>query len=101
MISDTDPDFNSLQNMLINVFNQERLLSDMMKRRSSDHMNSFHAAILSKISEAVYATDHKGTITYWNKAAEDLYGTTEPDAISKIAQVLIKNKWKNPKKNNT
>ncbi|MBK9358382.1 MAG: PAS domain S-box protein [Bacteroidales bacterium] len=96
MISDTDPDFNSLQNMLINVFNQERLLSDMMKRRSSDHMNSFHAAILSKISEAVYATDHKGTITYWNKAAEDLYGTTEPDAISKIAQVLIKNKWKNP-----
>ena len=96
MISDTDPDFNSLQNMLINVFSQERLLSDMMKRRSSDHMNSFHAAILSKINEAVYATDHKGTITYWNKAAEDLYGTTEQDAISKIAQVLIRNKWKNP-----
>ncbi|MFH1121161.1 MAG: PAS domain-containing protein [Bacteroidota bacterium] len=96
MISDTDPDFSSLQNMLINVFSQERMLTEMMKRRSTEHMNSFHAAILSKINEAVYATDHKGTITYWNKAAEDLYDTPEPDAISKIAQVLIKNKWKNP-----
>lgn len=94
MISDTDPDINSLQVMLMNVFNQERLLTDMLKRRSSEHMNSFHAAILSRINEAVYATDHKGIITYWNKAAEDLYNTAEPDAISKISQLLIKNKWK-------
>lgn len=94
MISDTDPDLNSLQSMLMNVFNQERMLSDMIKRRSADQMDSFHAAILSKINEAVYATDHKGIITYWNKAAEDLYGTPEPEAISKISQVLIKTRWK-------
>lgn len=95
MISDTDPDFNSLQTMLINVFNQERMLAELMKRRSSEHMNSFHAAILSRINEAVYATDHKGIITYWNKAAEDLYHTLEKDAISQVSQVLIKNHWKN------
>ncbi len=95
MISDSDPDFNSLQTMLINVFNQERMLAELMKRRSSEHMNSFHAAILSRINEAVYATDHKGIITYWNKAAEDLYHTSEKDAISQVSQVLIKNHWKN------
>ena len=95
MISDTDPDFNSLQTMLINVFSQERMLAELMKRRSAEHMNSFHAAILSRINEAVYATDHKGIITYWNRAAEDLYHTPENDAISQVSQVLIKNHWKN------
>lgn len=93
MISDTDPDFNSLQNMLINVFNQEKLLTDIMKRRSTEHMNTYHAAILSRINEAVYTYDHKGIITYWNKAAEDLYKISEPEAISKVAHELIKNKW--------
>ncbi|NTW24760.1 MAG: hypothetical protein HGA37_08680, partial [Lentimicrobium sp.] len=48
MISDTDPDFSSLQLMLINVFNQEKLLSDMVKRRSRENTNNYHAAILSR-----------------------------------------------------
>ncbi len=96
MISDTDPDFSSLQNMLINVFSQEKLLSDMVKRRSRENSNNYHAAILSRINEAVYTTDHKGIITYWNTAAEDLYLIPEENAISKIAHLLIKNKWKNP-----
>ncbi|MBK6963097.1 MAG: PAS domain-containing protein [Bacteroidales bacterium] len=94
MISDNDPDFNSLQNMLINVFNQENLLSDIMKRRSTEQMNTYHAAILSRINEAVYTYDHKGIITYWNNAAENLYDISEPEAISKIANELVKNKWK-------
>ncbi len=96
MISDNDPDFNSLQNMLINVFNQEKLLSDIMKRRSTEQMNTYHAAILSRINEAVYTYDHKGIITYWNKAAEDLYKIGESEAITKIAHELIKNRWNNP-----
>jgi len=101
MISDTDPDFNSLQNMLINVFNQEKLLSDIMKRRSTEHMNTYHAAILSRINEAVYTYDHKGIITYWNRAAEDLYKIPGPQAISKIAHELVKNKWKSKEDENS
>lgn len=96
MISDNDPDLHLLQNMLINIFSQERMLTDMIRQRTADHMNSFHAAILSEINEAVYATDHKGVITYWNRAAEDLYRTNEADAISKIAAVLIRNIWVSP-----
>lgn len=96
MISDTDPDFSSLQIMLINVFSQEKLLSDMVKRRSRENSNNYHAAILSRINEAVYTTDHKGIITFWNTAAEDLYMINEENALSKIAHLLIKNKWKNP-----
>lgn len=96
IISDTDPDFSSLQLMLINVFNQEKLLSDIVKRRSRESSNNYHAAILSRINDAVYTTDHKGIITYWNAAAEDLYLIPEENAVSKIAHLLIKNKWKNP-----
>lgn len=95
MMDDKDPDFNSLQNMLINVFNQEKLLSDIMNRRSSEMMNTFHAAILSKLSDSVYAYDHKGVITYWNRSAEELYGIPEEEAVGKIAYELVKSKWKN------
>ncbi len=94
MMDDKDPDFNSLQNMLINVFNQEKLLSDIMNRRSTEMMNTFHAAILSKLSDSVYAYDHKGVITYWNKSAEELYSIPEEEAVGKIAFELIKSKWK-------
>ncbi len=94
MMDDKDPDFNSLQNMLINVFNQEKLLSDIMNRRSTEMMNTFHAAILSKLSDSVYAYDHKGVITYWNKSAEELYGIPEEEAVGKIAYELVKSKWK-------
>jgi len=93
IISDKDPDVNSLQLMLMNVFNQETLLVDMIRRLTNEQLNSFHAAILSQINEAVYATDHKGIITYWNKAAEDLYGVEEQNAISKVSSVLIRTKW--------
>ncbi|MHC1774844.1 MAG: PAS domain-containing protein [Lentimicrobium sp.] len=100
MISDNDPDFYSLQTMLINVFNQENLLSDIMKRRSTEQMNTYHAAILSRINEAVYTYDHKGIITYWNNAAENLYKISEPEAIAKIANELVKNKWKSIEEEN-
>jgi len=95
-INDNDPDIKTLQSMIINIFSQERMLSDMIHQRNDDHMNTFHAAILSKINEAVYATDHKGIITYWNKSAESLYLTKEEHAVSKIAAVLIRNLWAKP-----
>lgn len=96
MVRYRDKDFASLHQMVMNVFSHERLLNDMIRRRNSENLNAFHAAILSQISDAVYATDHKGIITYWNRAAETLYAVNEQDAIGKIADELIRSRWDDP-----
>ncbi|HPJ62012.1 PAS domain S-box protein [Lentimicrobium sp.] len=96
MVRYRDKDFASMQQMVMNVFSHERLLNDMIRRRNSENMNAFHAAILSQISDAVYATDHKGIITYWNRAAEAIYVVNEQDAIGKIADELIRSRWDDP-----
>lgn len=78
---------------MMNVFSQEKMLNDMVKQRSAHNLNAFHAALLYQISDAVFATDHKGVITYWNGSAEELYEISEKEAIAKTAEELISTKW--------
>jgi PAS domain S-box-containing protein len=92
-----DKDFNSLQLFMMNIFSQESLLNDMIRYRTTDNLNSFHAALLYQISDAVFATDHNHVITYWNSSAEALYGIPERDAITKQADILIVSRWANKK----
>lgn len=89
-----DKDFSPLQEFMMNVFSQEQLLNEMISHRSDHQTNSFYAAILYQITDAVYATDHNNTITFWNNAAEDLYGVKEKDALTQSANTLISAQWK-------
>lgn len=89
-----DKDFSPLQEFLINVFSQEQLLNEMIIHRSDSQTNSFYAAILYQITDAVYATDHNNTITFWNNAAEDLYGIKGKNALTQKADTIITAQWK-------
>ncbi len=89
-----DRDFTPLQEFIMNVFSQEQLLNEMISRRSDNQTNSFYAAILYQITDAVYATDHNNTITFWNNAAEDLYGIKEKEAVTQLADMIITTQWK-------
>lgn len=44
---------------------------------------SYQALLLSKVRDAIYATDTKFNITSWNKAAEYLYGWKAEEVIGK------------------
>jgi PAS domain S-box-containing protein len=89
-----DKDFSPLQEFMMNVFSQEQLLNEMISHRSDNQTNSFYAAILYQITDAVYATDHNNTITFWNNAAEDLYRIKEKDALTQKADTIIATQWK-------
>lgn len=88
-----DRDFLTLQHTVMNLFTHERLLNDMIRRRNADNQNAFHAAILAQINDAIYATNHQGIITYWNRGAEEIYSVYEHDALGKVAEELIKSRW--------
>jgi PAS domain S-box-containing protein len=39
--------------------------------------------LLNSVSQAIVASDVDGTIVFWNRAAEDMYGWTAQEAIGR------------------
>jgi PAS domain S-box-containing protein len=60
------------------------------ERRKADERLAFQAHLLDVVDHAVIATDLDGRVTYWNRAAERLYGWTAREAVgSDIATLTI------------
>ncbi len=59
------------------------------QRNRADEQIIFQAHLLNVIEQAVIATDVNGSIKYWNRAAEILYGWPTPEAISKNITMLV------------
>lgn len=53
------------------------------ERRRDAERAQFRAQLLEAVGQAVIATGMDGTVTYWNKAAERLYGWTAAEAAGK------------------
>lgn len=56
-------------------------LRDVTEQKKAEDQLKFHANLLNEIDEAVIATSQNGDITYWNKAAEKLYGWDETEVM--------------------
>jgi PAS domain S-box-containing protein len=55
---------------------------------NSEELIQFQATILASIQESVIVTDLQGTITYWNKGAERIFGYTASEALGKTPALL-------------
>lgn len=58
-------------------------LTDITKRKQAEDVLKFQAKLLDQVGEAVMATDLEGMITYWNKAAEKIYGWSKEEVMGK------------------
>ncbi|HEY9169754.1 MAG TPA: PAS domain S-box protein [Lutibacter sp.] len=65
-------------------------LRDVTEQKRAENQLKFHANLLNEIDEAVIATNHNDNITYWNKAAEKLYGWNEAEVMGQNILDLIK-----------
>ncbi len=54
------------------------------------------SAVLSQIREAVVGLDDGFRVTFWNPAAERLYGLKAKQALGQRFQELVKNEWQEP-----
>lgn len=50
---------------------------------------AYQARLLSTVNDAIYATDEKNVITYWNQSAEKIYGWKANEAIGAKARQLL------------
>jgi len=56
---------------------------DITRRKKSEERVRFKANLLNTIGQAVVATDLNGLVTFWNAAAEKIYGWSQEEALGK------------------
>jgi PAS domain S-box-containing protein len=77
----------------------ERILwtaTDVTVRRMAVEQLGFQAALLSEVSQPVVATDGADCVTYWNEAAEKLYGWAPAEVLGKVSTQLLRTRWLDP-----
>jgi PAS domain S-box-containing protein len=62
---------------------------DITGRQRAAAALRFQAAVLEAVGQAVVASDLDGRITYWNRAAEALYGWTADEALDRSASLMV------------
>ncbi|MBE9127144.1 MULTISPECIES: PAS domain S-box protein [unclassified Coleofasciculus] len=73
-----------------------RLQAEIQEREKLEQENSFKAYILSQIRDMVVAIDSEHRVTYWNQAAEKMYGISATAAISQTLTDLYQYSWLQP-----
>jgi len=61
---------------------------DVTERTRSEAAIRFQAQLLNAVQQAVVATDASGSVIFWNKFAENLYGWSSAEAIGRKLQEL-------------
>ncbi|HEX8162400.1 MAG TPA: PAS domain S-box protein [Pyrinomonadaceae bacterium] len=62
---------------------------DITGRKRAEEALRFQAQLLDTVEQAVIATDARGTITYWNRFAEKLYGWEASEVVGRnIVEVI-------------
>jgi two-component system, cell cycle sensor histidine kinase and response regulator CckA len=56
---------------------------DVEKWEAASRKIQFQAELLDAVGQAVIATDLEGLVTYWNRAAEELFGWTADEALGR------------------
>lgn len=56
---------------------------DINDRKKAEERISFQASLLDQVHHAVLATDMSGSVTYWNKQAEAMYGWAADEILGR------------------
>ena len=56
---------------------------DITESKKISEKNRLQARLLNAVGQAIIATDLEGNITYWNRAAEQLYGWQESEVLGR------------------
>lgn len=86
------PEFD-LNGVVINVMTISRDITD---RKEAEEQLRFQANVLSQVLDVVIAIDNEYRITYWNPAAERLYGFKSDEVLGQPLEQVNHYRWVKP-----
>jgi two-component system cell cycle sensor histidine kinase/response regulator CckA len=66
---------------------------DITERKKAEDQLRFHADIINQITEPVFGFDPNMNFTFWNKAAEHLYGYSESEVLGRNLTDVLKRRY--------
>jgi PAS domain S-box-containing protein len=66
-----------------------RQAADLIERKRSEEIRAQLSAIVESSGDAIYLYDSTGTILTWNRAAEELYGYSEAEAVGRNVSLIV------------
>jgi PAS domain S-box-containing protein len=69
------------------------MILDITERKKKDAKLEEQALMLAEANDAVIGYDGSNRVTYWNKAAERMYGYTAEEMIGKVAYDVLKTNY--------
>ncbi len=66
------------------------IFADITLRKRSEEKLAYQAHLLANVHDAIFATDAQQQITFWNQAAERMYGWQASEVIGKHAHQVLR-----------
>ena len=85
-----------LRDMKGNIIAAIVVFEDITERKKEEEAVARQAALIDLSPDAIIVQELNGTITFWSKGAEKLYGWTKDEAIGKNIHTLLKTEFRPP-----
>jgi len=72
------------------VIGASKVARDITERRQAEQALSEQARLLDLSNDAIFVRDGEDRVTYWNKAATELYGFTREEALGRVTHELLR-----------
>ena len=75
------------------VIGASNVARDITERKRAERALSEQARLLDLSSDAIFVRDLDDRVTYWNRAANDLYGFTREEALGHVSHELLRTQF--------
>jgi PAS domain S-box-containing protein len=75
------------------VIGASKVARDITERKQAERALSKQARLLDLSSDAIFVRDAGDHVTYWNKAATELYGFTREEALGRVTHEILQTQF--------
>jgi PAS domain S-box-containing protein len=78
------------------VLGASKVARDITERKRAERTLAKQARLLDLSTDAIFVRDAADRVTYWNKAASEMYGFTPEEAMGRVIHDLLRTKFPAP-----